>query len=413
MHFFKVAKNTFYQIVAKLFSSLAGFLITIIIARFFGIFGYGDFIKITSFVAPFYLIADFGLNAFYLKLKEDSANYPRLFWLRIYLSLAAFLLVNVINMILPYNVAQNIGYSPTVKFGIFLFSMSVFSQAIIYSASAFFQQKLKYFYYMLSIIIGSVVNLVLVFIFSFMKLPINAIIIAFVIAGFFTALFASIFVKVKITRPTLKAAFSKSLLKTSSPLALMLIFNLVYFRVDSIILAFLKSTSDVGIYGLAYKFFDFLIALPLFLSNSLYPLLLENQKNLRNLNTIVRNYSLIFIISGVLIAVPFWFLAPFFTIIKNDFIQSVFPFRILLLSLPLFFISSFLQWILISFGKQKYLALIYFFSTILNVSLNVLFIPKYTYVAAAYITIISEALVVVLLSIKLIHLKNIRRGVQT
>lgn len=410
MHFFKIAKNTFWQISAKLFSSLVGFLITLVIARSFGVLGYGDFIKITSFVAPFYLIIDFGLNAFYLQLKEKK--YTGLFWLRIYISLIVFLLINVINIFLPYDQIQNIGYSPIVKIGIFIFSFSVFSQSVIFSSLAMFQQKLIYYRYMLSIVLGSLVNLFLICLFVLTKNSMVLVITAFVISGLVTALLAQIYSREKISRPTLNTGFSISLLKMSFPLALMLVFNLVYFRVDSIILAFLKPTADVGVYGLAYKFFDFLISLPLFLSNSLYPLLLQNKKNLRKLSEIVRSYSLIFLFFGIILIFPFWFLSPVFTFIKQDFAKSILPFRILLLSLPLFFISSFFQWILICFLKQRYLATIYFLVTIINVILNLIFIPQYSYIASAIITIASEGLIVILLAIRLVLLKNSRKGIQ-
>ena len=64
-----VAKNTFYQLVARSATSFIGFLITLIIARHYGVLGYGDFTKITSYVALFYLVIDFGLNAFFCNRK--------------------------------------------------------------------------------------------------------------------------------------------------------------------------------------------------------------------------------------------------------------------------------------------------------------------------------------------------------
>ncbi len=407
MHFFKIAKNTLYQSIAKLFSSFIGFLITIIIARSFGVLGYGDFIKITSFVAPFYLFVDFGLNAFYLQLKKEEENYSRFFSLRLFLALLVFILINLINIFLPYNEFNNIGYSPVVKFGIFLFSISLFSQAIIYSSSAIFQKRLKYFYYMLSILLGSAVNLVLVLFFTKMQGSITYVILAFVISGILTALFTILFAREKISSLKLNIQFSKKLIGLSFPLALMLIFNLVYFRIDAIILTFLKSTKDVGVYGLSFKFFDFLIALPLFLSNSLYPILLQNQKNLRKLKLIIKNYSFVFIFSGIFLIIPFWFLSLLFSFINKDFLEAVLPFRILLFSLPFFFISSFFQWVLIAFKKQKFLMFVYLLTSLLNILLNLIFIPKYSYLASATITIISEALIVLILLVKLINTQKI------
>ena len=408
MNFFAVIKNTLWQSIARLFSSFIGFLITIIIASHFGVLGYGDFVKITSFVAPFYLLIDFGLNAFYLQL--ENKQYSKLFWLRIYIAFITFALINFINLFLPYDSVLNSGYSPSVKMGIFIFSFSAFSQAIIFSSLAVFQERLRYLSYMVSIILGSIINIFLVLIMALSNNQINYVILAFVLSGFSTALLAAIFLKEKISMPKVNYLFSKKLLIESFPLALMLFFNLIYFRIDSIILALLKSTGDVGIYGLSYKFFDFLIALPLFLSNSLYPILLQNQKNYRKLKLIIRNYSLVFLFFGIVLIIPFWFFSPFFSLIKEDFVKSVLPFRILLLSLPFFFISSFLQWVLISFKDQKFLTLIYFVCAVFNIVLNLIFIPQYSYIAAAIITIASEGLVVLLLLIRLILQKNIRTG---
>jgi O-antigen/teichoic acid export membrane protein len=185
----------------------------------------------------------------------------------------------------------------------------------------------------------------------------------------------------------------------------MLVFNLVYFRVDTILLSLLKTSNDVGVYGLSYKFFDFLIALPLFLSNSLYPFLLANKKNTRKFFLLVWNYLLIFAITGVFLIIPFLFLSPVFTFIRNDYVLSVLPFNLLLFSLPIFFVTSLLQWTLITLGKQKFLMWVYFASTIINIILNLIFIPQYSYIASAIITGVTELLVMIILGIKLFNLK--------
>jgi O-antigen/teichoic acid export membrane protein len=56
-----------------------------------------------------------------------------------------------------------------------------------------------------------------------------------------------------------------------------------------------------------------------------------------------------------------------------------------------------LQWALITLGKQKYLMMVYLFSTLLNIALNVVFIPQFSYVACATITLLSEGIVFIFL----------------
>ncbi len=51
------------------------------------------------------------------------------------------------------------------------------------------------------------------------------------------------------------------------------------------------------------------------------------------------------------------------------------------------------MWILITHGKNKQLLVIYFLGMLVNIFLNLLFIPTYGITAAAIITLISEFLI--------------------
>jgi len=396
-----VAKNTLYQAIARLGTSFIGFLITIIIARNFGVFGYGDFTKITSFVTLFYLILDFGLNAVYLL--ENKSKYKEFFYFRLLTSAILFLGINLFTFFLPYNSYLGTGFSEGVKYGIFVFSLCIFSQSIILTTSSIFQKKLNYFSYMIALIVGALINISLVLLFSFLNYSLNFILFSFVLGSLATAFLLIKLSAEKIFPIAFDIKFSKELLFKAMPIGLMLIFNLIYFKVDIILLSIFVSSKDVGVYGLAYRFFDFLIALPLFLSNSIYPLLLIKKKD--DFFNFSKKYFFIFTILSLIVMVPFWFISPLFGLIKSDFLISIVPFRILLLSLPFFFTTSLMQWVLIALKKQKYLMYVYFLSTVLNIALNVLFIPKYSYIASSWITVFSEMLVFVFLLGKILQLR--------
>jgi O-antigen/teichoic acid export membrane protein len=390
-----IAKNTFYQTLARAATAFIGFLITIIIARKFGVLGFGDFTKITSYVALFYLVLDFGLNAFFLQY--EKANFKNLFYFRIFISLIVFAILNLIALVLPYSANANSGFSESVRIGIFIFSFSVFAQSIIISASAVFQKTVNYFSYAVGVIVGSVANLILVLTFAFLNFSIFLILFAFVSSSFLSALLLIKLTKEKLLPLSLDKQFAKEIFIKSLPIGLMLIFNLVYFRADMFLLSLFSSTKAVGIYGLSYKFFDFLIALPLFLSNAIYPFLIKVKNEKEKFFKLTNNYFVIFLLASIVIIIPFWFASPLFALIKSDFSGSIVPFRILLLSLPFFFTTSFLQWVLITLEKQKYLMYVYFFSTILNIALNIIFIPQFSFIACATITLVSEGIVFIFL----------------
>lgn len=70
-----IVKNTLYQIFTKFLTSGVGFLTTLLIARYVGVDGYGAFTQVTAYVALFYLIVDFGLNAIYLQKDQQHVFF--------------------------------------------------------------------------------------------------------------------------------------------------------------------------------------------------------------------------------------------------------------------------------------------------------------------------------------------------
>lgn len=392
--------NTFYQALARLITSFVGFLITLIIARQFGVLGYGDFTKVTAFVSVFYLFVDFGLNAIFLK--NSSRQFKDILSVRLVFAFALFLVCNLSVLFLPYDQVLDKGFSASLKIAVFIYSFSLFAQSILYSAGYYFQKKLNYLHYLLGVVGGALLSLILVFTFTFLNFSLFYVFIAFLFGGLVSSLIFFLLIKEEKVKITLNIKAYKQEILAALPLGLMLVFNFIYFRIDTVLLSILSDSNSVGVYGLAYKFFDFLIAIPLFLSNSIYPHLLAYRNNKPVFMGFVKKYMFVFLLLSILVIIPFWFASPLFSLIKPEFLESSIPFKVLLLSLPLFFLTSFLQWVLIALEKQKYLMYIYCLSLIINIVLNIIYIPAFSYMASAIITVLSEGIVLSLIFIKLI-----------
>ena len=179
----------------------------------------------------------------------------------------------------------------------------------------------------------------------------------------------------------------------SIPLGLMLIFNLLYAKIDTLILSFFRPNVEVGIYGIAYKFFDVSIAIPLYLSNSVYPLLLKKRNDEKGYGILIKKYASLFVFVSLVVTFSVLFLSPLIALLKTDFAKSVLPLQILSLPLPFFFLTSLLQWHFLIRNKMKFLVPLYALALLFNVVLNIIFVPIYSYYAAAIITGISEAIV--------------------
>jgi len=411
---FHIATNTGSQIAGKMINSGATFLITLFIARSYGVNGYGDFTKITTYIAFFYLLGDFGLNAIYLqKQKKDDSLWGVLFGVRLIGSILLIFIALALLSFLPQGQLQ--GYTPAVRLAIILFSPAIFAQAIITTANALFQKYLRYDLSTLALSIGSIVAVILVWIVTIVFQPQIGVLFASI--AFFVGLLVTAVVSVFLASRLEKLRLSfrlqdmSPLLISSIPLGLTLLCNQVYFRVDSLILTLSRQTSDVGIYGLAYKLFEVPLAFPTFFMNSVYPLFLVQAKiaKTKELQKMIGKVGWFLSIGAIVLVVLLWLAAPLISLIRVDFLPSIAVFRILILGLPFFFVSSLTMWTLIALGKQMTLLAIYAFTMIMTILLDLYFIPLYGVTAAAWITVGSEAVVLSVSGIVLQHsIQNIK-----
>ena len=385
--------NTLSQILGKVVGSGAMLLVSIFIAREFGAQGYGDFTKITTFVAFFYLFVDFGLNAIYLKRNSDWAT---LLGMRILGGVLLMFLAIALLSFLPQGETQ--GYTGLVRLGIILFSPTILLQGLIVSANAIFQKHLRYDFATLALTVGNIVTVVLVWAAVYglsSRVGVIGVTTSLLLGLCVTGIVSFLFVRriehsvhISFDWKTAKILFMAAL-----PLGITLLFNQVYFRIDSFVLALTRSTAEVGLYGLAYKVFELPLVIPTFFMNSVYPLLLVEQTP--NFKKILRKSFFVLLIISLLSLVIFWFAAPLLIYIRPEFAESIPLLRILTLGLPFFFLSSLVMWALIALGKQLVLAGIYGSLMITTILLDILVIPKFGATGAAWITVGSEALVLI------------------
>lgn len=400
----KVFYNTTAQVIGKVITASATLLITLLIGKSLGPAGYGDFTKIFVFVAYFYTFADFGFNTIYIKLansnKKELINY--LLGLRLLLSIILVFLAITISQLLPYNPASGIGFSPLVKFGIIIASLTIVTQALFTSLNAFFQKNLRYDLSTISAIVGTVIVLTVTAIASSIKAPLNVYVSAYVFGGIALVVTSTLIIG-KYFKEKISVAFSKDvflkLLKTTWPIGAALIFNLIYFRVDVLILSYTRSSSEVGLYGLAYQFFEAALSIPIFFANALYPLLARlYQQNQKEYLSQVKKWSVILILVSLLLTVCLMITSYLIPLLFDArFKGSQAALIILSTGMPFFFLSALLWHILIIQSQQKLLIFVYLLGGIFNLVVNLKLIPIYGIPAASVATVLSEGLIALML----------------
>lgn len=382
----KISQQTFWQILGKVVTSVSTFIILGIVTRNYGEAGTGTFTLTLTYLAMFYLLADFGFNAH--ELKKDKIQWQKLMGTRIIWSV---ILVSLAIGLLPFLSFSTPGFNQAVVFG----SLAIIPAAVFITCNLFFQSRLRYDLSVLASSLGTVASLGFFLYFVSLHLPIANLILAHLLGWVVIATVA--FILVKGGFPVFDLRFATNLFRESWPIAATLALNAVYFRADSFMIAYFRSSSEVGIYNVAYSVFQSALVLPTFIMNAYYPMML------RSLNGIKPIGFVLVCLAGLGTLLTF-FLAPLIILILTGggFAGSTQSLQILSLGFPAYFLSSLLMWLLVSKGKYKLMFLVYFLGLFINLGLNFIFIPSYSFYGASWITVITEYLILALQVVSLL-----------
>jgi O-antigen/teichoic acid export membrane protein len=390
--------NSTAQLIGKFASAVVTLFISGIVARSLGQEGYGQFAIMTTYAAAFYAAADFGFNGVALRLAQGDpgqvkSHFQKLIGLRIIYGIALIALAIAILNFFPY--------SPTLKIVTIITCLTILTQAVYNSANLIFQSRLRYDLATISLIAGSLLSLGIVYLLSSGNINLVLIGAAYVAGGLATVFTSLTLIRVLIGpfSPIFDWKEWRLLMTATLPVGLTIIFNLVYFRADTFILSILKPTTEVGIYGAAYKLFEVALTPPTFFINALYPILIKKFAEDPNHFKLLVRYSIFGLTAAsAMLSLIGVILAPFLInlIYGSKFDNSVLPFRLLLIGLPVFYLSNLYMWILILLKRQTPMFFIYTLGMLLNIALNLYFIPHFSYLASAIITGVSEGVILIL-----------------
>ncbi len=402
--FRQIFNQTFFQIIGKAVSSISTVLILGIISRNYGEGGTGILTLALTYLGFFTLATDFGINAYLLPrlLNNDyESHWRKLFGFRILLAL--FLIPLSWLIVIAWSIfSQSAEINKFSQLVLLASIASIAESAIFVSANAIFQSKLRYDLSSLSWSLGALTILGFVFNFSLTNQPLEIVIFGYIIGWFVISISSLFFAKkfIKNILPIVDFNYFKDVLKNSWPLSLTLILNVVYFRLDSFLISIFKSFSDVGIYNLAYSIFQTALVLPTFIMNSFYPLMLKKFEQGKNkFKTELIKATVLMFGLGILGMVVTFIFSDFVILILTSgkgFYGSASALRILAVAFPAFFGSSVLMWALVTIKKYKTMLLIYVIGLLVNGILNFIYIPYFSYSAAAITTVFSEYLILII-----------------
>jgi len=399
----KIAYNTIIQITSKLIATALGLAAVAIITRHLGQHGFGAYTTILTFLSFFAIAADLGLTLVTVqiisqpKMDEEKAM-ANLFALRLVTAVLLLGLAPLAVLFFPY--------SPAIKMGVLVGTLSFLCVALNQVLVGLFQKNLRMDKVSIAEVTGRLVLVAGVALVAWLDWGLLGVIWATVVGNILNFLlhflFARGFVRLRLD---FDLQFWRQIITRSWPLALTIVFNLIYLRSDTLLLSIIDRQTEIGImnevglYGAAYKVIDVIVSLSFIFAGIILPVMTARYA-VRDWNGFKRVVQKAFNVMALL-AVPMLVGTQFVArdvmvlIAGKDFVSSGPVLKILMGAAAVIFLGNIFAHVVIAIEKQKKVIWLYLFTAITSLAAYFIFIPIYSYYAAAWITIYSEIMIAV------------------
>lgn len=388
----KIATNVFWQILGKGIATVLGIITIGLLTRYLGQSGFGYYSTALAFMQFFGVLVDFGL---YLVCLKEIATTPdkeekiiaNVLTIRL-ISALVFLAGGVIFLYcLPY--------PEIVKQAALVVSFSFFLMSLVQILTSVFQTRLKMGYVALAEALGRLFFLALIWLFITNRAGLSLIMLGNVVNAFVYLLVLWLFAKrwLKI-RLAWDAGYQKRIFTLAWPIALGIVFNLVYFRADTIILSWYHSASDVGLYSAPYKILEIITTFPhmfmgLVMSFLAGAVVLKNFTRTAEILQKVFDFFIMISLAMVFLMTPV--ATKIMTLIAGqDFAVSGQILPLLLIATAIIFLGTPFTYAIVVLEKQKTMLKNFAIAAVLALIGYFIFIPRYSYWGAAWVTVVVE-----------------------
>ena len=394
----RIAVNTLSLGIAEIVAKVAQFIIFVYVARQLGNVIFGRFNFAYSYSLKAVIFADIGIN--YMIIRELSRKKELLnkFISNSFLIKTA---LGTVIFILSVVVLNAFNYPKETRILVYLFLVYMFLRSNTELLFSVFKAFEKMHYEALIKSLGIFLILILgIYSLMFAK---NIIFLGFlyVLVELSVFLVTLAVITTKFVRIKLEAdfAFIKKIIKLAFPFTLAVIFSGVYFYIDTIMLSFMKGDVPVGIYSASYNITLALLFIPSMYTFAIYPILSSGyDKFKKKVNFIYeRSFKYLYML-GLPISIGLFIIARniILFVYGQNYSSSIIALKILAWFVLFKFLSYLTGIVLSSINVQKYRTYSQGAAAFLNLGLNLILIPKYSFIGAGIATLISEIALFVL-----------------
>jgi O-antigen/teichoic acid export membrane protein len=392
----RIFKNTGVLLISQFSSYILGFFYVLYTARYLGAEGFGILSFALAFSGILGILADFGLST--LTTREVARNksltgkyLANTSLMRIFSAIFTFVITILIVNIIGY--PQNIIY--VVYFVVIYTLMTTFSQ-MFYSI---FQTYEEMEYQS----IGTVLNSVLLLGGTLFAISYGWDVVGlasiYLFVGAVTLIYNVIICSWKFIVPKIEfdPSFWKSTLKEAWPFGLTGFAGMIYTYIDSVMLQLIQGNEVVGWYNAAYRLMLVFLFIPIVINLAVFPVMSRLYSSSENsLKLMYEKYFKFMIMVGIPLGVGTTILADkiIILIFGTGYLQSIIALQILIWTTVITFSGAAFVRLFEATNRQLTITKISGMGVVVNILLNLLLIPKFSYVGASVATVITEIMVV-------------------
>lgn len=392
--FQKYLRNTGWMFLGRVFTLGVSFFVGAYIARYLGPSNYGLMNYAISFVGIFGFLASFGIDGIVSReiIKRDE-DKDKLIGTAFFIKITGSILT-IISVILIAALTTNDKFTLLL---ISLFSLSYIPQSFNI-IETYFQSLVLSKNVVRAQIFATIISTTLKLCVVWLNKGIFWILFIYVVEASIIAIF--LLISFKYLGNHFKSwkfdrVAAHNLLKDSWPLMISSLAISLYMKIDQVMIKNMLGDDQAGLYSVVVKLSEIWYFIPIMITSSVFPAIVKSMQAGLDIfeRRIKKLYSFMFWTSSILSAATFLFggviIKIFFGI---DYIGSILPLQIYIWSS----ISVFIGVVIGNYLLVENLNHIALFNTILgaiiNITLNLMLIPKYGISGAAIATVVSYTL---------------------
>lgn len=387
----KYARNTFWLLAERIVRIAINFFVTIYLIKYLGPDNFGLLSYAISFVTILASFAALGMDSIIVRdlVSEENKSNAILgtsFYLRLVASIVSIIFIFIILSLFNEELSTSLlilVISTTTIFQSFNV-IDLYFQAKV-------QSKFTVYAQFTSLIIASALKIYLIIINA------DLIYFAYTIAleSFLFAIGLVVVYKIQVVgkhRWNFSFVLSKKLLKDSLPLLLAGVVVAIYMRIDQIMIKNMLDNSQAGYYSAAVKLCELWYFIPMALSNSVFPAIVNAKKTSeKNYRLRMQRFYDIMSWLSIGVSIPLTIFAPqIINLLYGAKFISAFPvLQIYIWSSVATFLGVASSQYLVTENLTKISFYRTFLGMIVNVLLNLILIPKIGIIGSALATLIS------------------------